>query len=104
MSGRSSCTNWCFRHPDSSFVCFIRIAFCVAIRISGLEISFQELVEVIFYKSDIGRILTEIICVCGVVNFGSMTDVMVKPICVTYFFQWFYLCEKVQGNDYAQSA
>lgn len=51
-------------------LCFIRIAFCVAIRISGLEISFQEVVEVIFYKSDTGRTLTEIVYVCGVVNFG----------------------------------
>lgn len=61
-------------------MCFIRIAFRVAIRISGLEISFQELAEVIFYKSDIGRILTEIICVCGVVNFGSMNGCYVSSI------------------------
>lgn len=53
-------------------MCFIRIAFCVAIRISGLEISFQEIVENIFYKSDTGRILTEIICICGGGNFGSV--------------------------------
>jgi len=31
-------------------------------------------------------------------------DVMVNLVCVAYFFRWLYLCEKVQGNDYAQSA
>jgi len=67
-------------------VCFIRIAFCVAIRISGLEISFQEIVEVIFYKSDIGRILTEVICVCGVVNFGSMNGCYGKTHLRSVFF------------------
>lgn len=30
--------------------CFIRIAFCVAIQISGLEISFQEIGKDIFFQ------------------------------------------------------
>lgn len=52
---------------------FIRIAFRVAIQISGLEISFQEIVKVIFYKGDSGHDLTKIICACGVGNLGSVS-------------------------------
>ncbi len=55
--------------PLFSFIC---IAFCVAIQMSGLGISFQEASKVIFYKSDYGHALTEIRCVCGIGRVGSV--------------------------------
>lgn len=46
----------------------------------GLEISFQEVGKVIFYKSDYCHALTEIRCVCGIGKLGSVNGCYGKSV------------------------